>query len=334
MIKRRMFVRNLFRTAGMLGMAVSLGFPVAYAAQNVRVAHSSNPGQSVYIFWDEFAKIVNADDKSGVVVRVYPSGQLGGDEQIQRGLKSGTVHMGSVSSSNMSIVTDAYLWADLPYVFRSREDAHAKFANSVVSKYLEEKLQTEAATKFIGNIDVGGFRLMINTEREIKTPDDMAGVKIRMTSSAIDQALITAWHGTPTPMPWSETFVSMEQGVINGAQLQPQAIAGFGFDKIVKYATHTQALMSFHVAQMNLKVWNRFSQTQQDLIMSAAKQALAIANKADEKDEQAFIEKTKQSVTYYNPTDEELMAWRKPALKIWDQFDSRIDPEIQKIIKP
>ena len=60
-------------------------------------------------------------------LQVFPSGQLGGDEQILRGMGSGTIHMGSNASSNMSIVSDAYSWADLPYVFKSAESAQAAF---------------------------------------------------------------------------------------------------------------------------------------------------------------------------------------------------------------
>ena len=90
----------------------------AHAATTLRVAHSSNPGQSTHIYWDELAKRVNERAGGQLELKVFPSGQLGGDEQITRSLKAGTISMGSVASSNLGIVTDAYFFGDLPYVGR------------------------------------------------------------------------------------------------------------------------------------------------------------------------------------------------------------------------
>jgi tripartite ATP-independent transporter DctP family solute receptor len=276
---------------------------------------------------------VNEANNGEIHLQVYPSGQLGGDEQIQRSLKSGIVHMGSSASANLGIVTNAYLWTDLPYVFKSRERAHELLAEPRIAEYLDKKLRDDAGTKLLGHIDVGGFRLLINTKRQVKTPDDMSGMKLRMTASPVDQELISAWGGVPTAMPWSETFISMEQGVVDGAQLQPQAIYGFGFNKIVKHATHTKTLMSFHVAQVNAAVWDRLSDKSRELLTTASAEALRLANEADARDELEFIEKTKDTIEYYAPTDDELAKWREPALAVWDKFSVKIDPEILAVIK-
>lgn len=90
---------------------VAVGMASAAAAETLRVAHSSNPGQSVYIYWEELANRVNERSDGELELKVFPSGQLGGDEQILRGMGSGTIHMGSNASSNMSIVSDAYSWS-------------------------------------------------------------------------------------------------------------------------------------------------------------------------------------------------------------------------------
>jgi tripartite ATP-independent transporter DctP family solute receptor len=334
MISLKASRRNVLKAAllGMAGM-VALSPSGASAQETLRVAHSSNPGQSTYIYWDNLARVVNEANNGEIRLQVYPSGQLGGDEQIQRSLKSGIVHMGSSASANLGIVTNAYLWTDLPYVFKSRDHAHELLSDPRIVEYLDKKLRDDAGTKLLGHIDVGGFRLLINTKRQVKTPDEMRGMKLRMTASPVDQELISVWGGVPTAMPWSETFVSMEQGVVDGAQLQPQAIYGFGFNKIINHATHTKTLMSFHVPQVNAAVWDRLSDNSRELLMKASVEALQLANDADARDELEFIEKTKDTVDYYMPTDDELAKWREPALTVWDKFSTKIDPEILAIIK-
>ena len=126
------------------GFAALMTTP-SLAQETLRVAHTGNPGQSVYIYWDEFAKRVNEQSGGKLKVQVFPSGQLGGDEQIFRSLKSGTVQLGSGAAANTGVVTDAYFWADLPYVFRSRDGAVKVFNDPEISQSVN-KVECESKT--------------------------------------------------------------------------------------------------------------------------------------------------------------------------------------------
>ncbi len=327
-----MNLKTLYRTfaIGLVGAALSAGTVLSgdASAAELRVAHSSNPGQSVYIYWDEFAKRVNERAGGEIELAVFPSGQLGGDEQIQRGLKAGTVHFGSGSSSNMGIVSDAYAWGDLPYVFKSPEDAEKVFNDEVISQYISDKMRADAGTVVLGHVEVGGFRILINTQRELKTPGDVSGMKFRMLSNPIDQALLSSWGGNPVAMPWSETFVSIEQGVADGLQLQPQAIAGFGFDKMIRYGTHTKTLMTVHVAQINADTWDGLSPELQKIMTDASAEALKIANDADRADAAQFMDQLAGNISFYTPTEQEFEEWRAAALTVWDKFRDKIDADV------
>ena len=314
--------------AGVLVAASTLATTGVASAETFRVAHSSNPGQSVYVYWDELAKKVNERAGGAVELKVFPSGQLGGDEQIQRSLKSGTVHLGSIASSNMSIVSDAYSWGDLPYVYKSPESAQKVFNDPVIAESISNKMRADTGTVVLGHIEVGGFRLLINTKRPLKSPADIDGMKFRMLSNPIDEALLSSWGASPVAMPWSEVFVSIEQGVADGLQLQPQAIAGFGFDKMIRYGTHTKTLMTVHVAQMNASAWDGLSPEHQQLIRDASAEALQIANDADRADAAKFMEQLSQGIEFYSPSDAEFAAWRDAALTVWDKFRDKIDADI------
>ena len=230
---------------------------------------------------------------------MFPSGQLGGDEQIQRSLKSGTVHMGSIASSNMSIVSDACSWGDLPFVFKSPESAQKVFNDPAISEGISKKMRADTGTVVLGHIEVGGFRILINTKRPLKSPADIDGMKFRMLANPIDEALLSSWGASPVAMPWSEVFVSIEQGVADGLQLQPQAIAGFGFDKMIRYGTHTKTLMTVHVAQMNAAAWDGLSPEHQQLIRDASAEALKMANDADRADAAKFMEQLSRKIEFY-----------------------------------
>lgn len=321
-------MKTLLRSAACFafvgGMLAHVG--VANAVE-LRVAHASNPRQSSYIFFDELAKIVNAKDVD-LTLKVFPSGQLGGDEEVQRSLKSGTVHMGSIAASNLSIVTDAYSWGDLPYVLKSADSAQKVFTDDVVAASIDEKMRQDANTVVLGNIEVGGFRLLINTKRELRTPADVGGMKFRMLANPIDQALLSAWGAAPVAMPWSEVFVSVEQGIVDGLQLQPQAIVSFGFDKMIRYGTYTDTLMTVHVAQVNADIWDGLTDEQRQVVREAADEALKIANEADRADVAKYLEQLSGKMSFYRPTAEELERWRELALSVRDQFAADLDADL------
>ena len=122
--------------------------------------------------------------------------------------------------------------------------------------------------------------------------------------------------------------MSVEQGIADGLQLQPQAILGFGFDKMIRHGTYTDTLMTVHVAQINAKTWDGLSDELKEIMQAASDEALAIANEADRADIARITEELTKKIEFYTPTDEEFAQWRDAAMGIWDQFTESIDPEI------
>lgn len=295
-------------------------------ARPLTIAHTGTPGNSVYTFFDVFAKEIEARSKGALTGKVHPSGELGGDDQLLQQIGIGTIDVTSVATANMGAMTNAYLWTDLPYVFASREHADRIFAEPSIAEALEAQVGSTIRTKVLAYIQVGGFRMLQNTKRELKTPADAAGLKFRATASPIDIATIKAWGGLPTPVAWAETFTAVQQGVVDGLNLQPSWTFLTGFGQTIKYATRNKAVMAFHVAQMNLELWDSLSPEEQVAVTEAAAAAQAAANVFDAETEADFIAKLEgQGVAVYEPTAEELAAWRDAALPVWSEVDGKVD---------
>lgn len=317
--------------------ALTLGTASA-DAKTLTVAHTGTPGNSVYVFFDVFAKELAARSDGTLDAKVHPSGELGGDDQLLQQIGLGTIDVTSVATANMGAMTDAYLWTDLPYVFASREHAEEVFADPEIAGALAEKVEGPVGSKVLGYIQVGGYRMLQNTERQLRTPADAEGLKFRVTASPIDVATIKAWGGLPTPVAWAETFTAVQQGVVDGLNLQPSWTALGGFGQVIKHATRNQAVMAFHVAQINSEVWDSLSEQEKKAVTEAADVAREAANAADASAEADFLAKlAEQGVTIYEPSAEELSAWREAALPVWSQVEGKVDPEfLQKVesLKP
>lgn len=315
-------------------LVVGIGLAVPAVARPLTIAHTGTPGNSVHTFFDVFAKEIEVRSNGTLVGKVHPSGELGGDDQLLQQIGIGTIDVTSIATANMGAMTNAYLWTDLPYVFASREHADGIFADPAIAEALEVQVNEAIGTKVLAYIQVGGFRMLQNTRRELKTPADSAGLKFRATASPVDIATIKAWGGLPTPVAWAEVFTAVQQGVVDGLNLQPSWTFLTGFGQTIKYATRNKAVMAFHVAQMNLDLWNSLSVEEQAAVMEAAATAQAAANAFDADAEADFIEKLKeQGVAIYEPTGEELASWRDAALSVWSELDGKVDAALFEKIK-
>ncbi|MDK2821874.1 MAG: TRAP-type transport system periplasmic protein [Clostridia bacterium] len=289
------------------------------------VGHTGTEGNSVYIFFDEFKKLVEEKTNGRIKFEMHPAGELGGDKQLVESLQLGTIDIGSAASNNMAGFTDAYLFGDLPYIYKSREGMHKVF-NGEIGKKLGDQVLNDVGNKVLTYIDVGGFRLLANTKRPLKTPVDTKGIKLRSTASPLSSALLKAWGASPTPIGWAETYTSVQQGVVDGLHLHPVWLALNGYGEIIKYATEVKAASNVHVVQMNKNVWDKLPQDLQEKLLEAAYEARDIANKADADNEEKFKQDLqKQGVEIYSPTEEEYQQWREKGMSIWPQFENKFD---------
>ncbi len=322
------------RVALTCALVVGLGLAVPAAARPITIAHTGTPGNSVYTFFEVFAEEIEARSQGSLTSKVHPSGELGGDDQLLQQIGIGTIDVTSIATANMGAMTNAYLWTDLPYVFSSRKHADRIFANPAITETLDAQVGDTVGTKVLAYIQVGGFRMLQNTSHELKTPADAAGLKFRATASPVDIATIKAWGGLPTPVAWAEVFTAVQQGVVDGLNLQPSWTFLTGFGQTIKYATRNEAVMAFHVAQMNLDLWNSLSAEDQVVIMEAAAAAQEAANDFDAEAEADFIAQLKeQGVAIYEPTESELAAWRDAALPVWNVLDGKVDATVLEKVK-
>jgi TRAP-type C4-dicarboxylate transport system substrate-binding protein len=205
------------------------------------------------------------------------------------------------------------------------------FNDPQISKKLAADIERDVGTKVLGYVQVGGYRMLENRRRALKSPDDVKGIKFRTTASPLDVALIQAWGGLPSQVAWAETFTAVQQGVVDGLNLQPVWTSLNGFGQVIKYATRNKAVMTLHCVQMSKQAWARLTPDQQQAVQKAVGEAITVANKADAEDESKYIDKLKASgVAIYDPTPAEMADWRKTAMVVWDKYAGTMDQAVLK----
>lgn len=299
------------------------------------LAHSATPENSLSVAYDKFAELVEEKSNGQLVIEVHGSGTLAGDQTAVDGVKLGTIDMGSCASNNMAGYTDAFLFADLPYIFDTIESSHKVWWGEI-GEELKQQVENDIGAKVLFYIDTGGgFRVLANNQKVVKTPEDLKGMKLRATASPIEIALLKAWGANPTPVAWPEVYSALESKVVIGESLHPGWIYQARHFEALKYMTEVNAMANVHVCLMSQKAWNSLTPEMQQVIVEAGKETQEYGAQVDaeygKRDMQSLLD---AGLELYKPTPEEAQQWRELAVAIWPQFYDKVPEEfINRIIE-
>ncbi|MFZ1884340.1 MAG: TRAP transporter substrate-binding protein [Rhodoplanes sp.] len=111
--------------------------------------------------------------------------------------------------------------------------------------------------------------ILITTNKQVKTLDDLKGMKIRVTGGPPTEQ-IKALGAVPTLIPMPDAYQSLDKGVVDGMGAPWEAIHGFRLYEVVKYYTIMPLSAVYFSMSMNKKKWDSLPKDIQDAIMSVS----------------------------------------------------------------
>ena len=238
-------------SAGLLVCAMSVASaPVLADTYIVAVGAASNSlqGRSAA----KFAEDLQAELGDAHTVEFYADGQLGDEKELMQKLRLGTVQF-TLISSIMTNVAPEFALFDMPFLVQDRTHLKAIDAE-IVQNELAPKAE-EAGLKVLSTWE-NGFRQITNNTRPINTPEDLKGLKIRTPSSEWRVSMFKEWGANPTPMSFSEVFVALQTGTMDGQENPLTNITGANFQEVQKYLSLTGHVYSPTYLTAGLGTWN------------------------------------------------------------------------------
>lgn len=237
----------------------------AVAQTEIKFGHVGEPGSLFDQSATEFAKRANEKlgDKAKVVV--YGSSQLGDDKSMLQKIKLGTVDM-ALPSTIMSSMVPIFGLFEMPYLVHDREHM-ARIRDEIVTPTLVPEAE-KAGYRVLG-VWENGFRQITNSAKPINTPADLAGIKLRVPSGEWRVKMFQSYGASPSPMSFSEVFVALQTGVMDGqenpyAQIYPSRF----------YEVQTYLSKSNHVYTPGYVVagrsWDKFDPEVQQILQDTA----------------------------------------------------------------
>jgi len=237
-------------TAAAALSAVAFG---ASAQTTLRFGHANNPGEIAYDLYKEFADNVTAKSKGQLTIRVFPSEQLGKEVDLLQQLKSGALDISSPSMPTLNIMVPAFEMPSAPFLWRDWKEAE-----TIITGPAMAPLWTELADKHnivpLTKIWYWGWRNFTFGTKEVRKPEDMAGLKIRVPESPIWVEMVRGFGAAPTPIPFGEVYTALQQKTVDGQENPIPTIFSRKFYEVQGVLT-----MSRHMLQNNTILINKAS---------------------------------------------------------------------------
>lgn len=289
-----------------------------FAFQNV-ASHPQGLGAK------KFADLVKEKSDGKISVRLFPGGTLGGDLQTVSALQGGTLDITVLNSGILSAQSKDFAMLDLPFLFNDTTEVDA-----VVDGPVGQKLATSLEAQ--GLVGLGywdlGFRNVTNSKRPITKPEDMAGLKIRVIQSPIYLETFTALGANPVPMPFPEVYTGLEQKTVDGQENPYTVIRGNKFDEVQKYLSGTSHIYNPQSFVISKKTWDKFSQTEKDLITAAAQEATAYQRSVSRQQQDEALTALKGAMTFNEISPAEVERFREAVKPVVEKFSKEIDPAL------
>jgi len=270
----------LIATALIVTWLLPTSFPeTAAQPRPIRLSHHHPVGSILDITANKFAESVNKAS-AGLTVQVFPAAQLGQEQENGEGVHYGTVD----ASINGSVFFNKWLrpigFEFLPFLFKDEAhlDRTLTSPDAAVMLAVRKALAEKSNVYLLGYLDLG-FRDFATRTRPITKLEDLKGLKMRAPEIWTWIRMYQLLGANPTPVTWGEVYTALQTGVADGYDASPMNMIDNKHYEVTKYLTKASVIETPMAFSINKKRLEALTPAQQQLIHTAAKEALEHGNK-------------------------------------------------------
>ncbi len=298
--------------------------------RTIKLAHGLDINHSVHKAMIKMGEDLKKLSKGKMLLEIYPNQQLGTERQCLELLQIGSLDMTKVSAGVMENFAPKMKIFGLPFLFRDREHSFQVLDGAIGKQLLDDG--EKYWLKGLGYYDAGS-RSFYTKEKSINSPEDLAGMKIRVMESVTAMDMVRSLGGSPTPISWGELYTSLQQGVVDGAENNPPSFYLSRHYEVCKFYSLDEHTVLPDVLIMGTQIWNRLSEEERTWIQEAVDSSVKYQRILwAEAEEEALAEVQKAGVKVTRP-DKTLFS--KKVESIYEQYkdDEVMYPLIQQIQK-
>ncbi|MGA7517970.1 MAG: TRAP transporter substrate-binding protein DctP [Pseudolabrys sp.] len=181
-----------------------------------------------------------------------------------------------------SLLTSAYLFRDADHM--------KKTFKSEVGREFIKTAKDQLGIQIITPVYFGSRSLNLKPDKQVKTPEDLKGIKLRMPPGEFWQFLGESLGANPTPVAYAELYTALQTGTVDGQDNPVVASKLMKFDEVTTQFILTRHVIAYDVMAIRSKIWDAMKPEQQAKFQAAAEKAMDENTARFEKQEAETLE--------------------------------------------
>ncbi|WP_110631938.1 TRAP transporter substrate-binding protein [Salinicola salarius] len=252
----------------------------------------------------KFKELVETNSDGRIEIQVFPNEQLGSEMDVINSIQLGTADMTITGESLQNWAPKAAMMA-VPYLFRDA-DHMRKAVEGDVGKQIEQQITERTGLVPLAWFERGPRELTSN--RPIKTPDDLDGLRIRVPNVPLFVDTWEALGARPTPMAFSEVFTSLQQNTIEAQENPLSLIESASFNEVQQYVDMTDHVRSWIYVVIGKQKLESMPDDLQTVVRDAASEMQSYEEKLFVEDQQRLEQALKDKGMKFVEVDQAAFA--------------------------
>ncbi len=292
----------------------------------IKVGVGHGPGHSQTMGFEKFGEYLEERSDGRFRVKVYHSGSLGSEKQMQELLTIGTAEM--TVTGVLNIYEPLFALFEMPYLYRDREHVLKVNAGPIMQKVAQSLIPK--GLRLIGFYE-NGFRNITTAKTSILEPADLEGLLIRTPENPAQIQTFKALGAIPTPMSFSELYTALLQGVVDGQENPLQQIYLSRFYEVQSYCAKTHHIYNSAYVLISERFWQTLTENEksmiEDCVLKSSKWQLEYMKNLDVELERKLKEEGMQ-FTYPDRAQ-----FEKACQPAYEKMVDKLGPEARDIVE-
>jgi TRAP-type transport system periplasmic protein len=259
---RRHFLRSSTVALGMAAIARP-----ARAATTIRWATVLATSHPFVTMMERVAKQVKEETGGSLDIQIFPGGQLGSSRDVIEATSSGAIQLVDEGAAQFGQFVPQFSILEAPYIWRDPQHVRTALSSPLVEE-VNKQLVEKRGMRVIGSTYYGR-RHLTSGSRSVRTVEDMKGFKLRIPEVDTFRAMTEAWGARPTPLNFSELYLALSQGAVDGQENPLPTIQSAKLFEVQKHLVLTGHIITPRLIAVNETSWQGLNDKERDSLYKA-----------------------------------------------------------------
>ncbi|MCD7994588.1 MAG: TRAP transporter substrate-binding protein DctP [Clostridia bacterium] len=273
-----------------------------------------------------FCKQIEERSGGRITTQIFTDGQLASSTQEYiGGAQNGAYEIFMLNCGSWADYTPAYAGLNIPYLYMDYDDAYAVLDSELRQEW-DQRAQADTQCIPLAHLDIGFRQLTAN--KEIHSPSDLKGVKIRTMVDPIQMNCWEAFGASVTPVPYAELYTALQQKLVDAQENPPSNIVSSKIYEMQSYCMKTNHNFTTTIMAASPVFWSTLSEEDKTFIQDLWKETeMYVRTLTEDLSDGFFDEMQSKGTTVIELTTDELKVFQDVAKSVWPQVEEQMGSE-------